>query len=296
LTVGVTGPLGLIKYLWAHPANKGRRAQAFVRLAIWQAWQRVVRRPLNIRVAGGLRMRCYPHSHAAALVWYCGLPEWEHMRFVQDFLRPGDCFVDVGANVGTYSLLAAAVAGVEIVAFEPSSEAFQRLDENIAINGLESRVSTRREAIGAAAGTVMMSVGKDAINHVVVPGETSLSEKVAMVSLDDALEDGIADRLRLIKVDVEGFEEQVLRGAISVLAAARPALIVEANDPAAIRDILVPLGYQSYAYDPTRCRLRSLDWLDIHDNNLLAIHERAFADARLAARGDAALDAQPGRK
>ena len=291
MTVGVTGPWGLIKYLWVHPANKGRRARAFGRLVVWQAWQRVVRRPLTIRLAGGLSMRCYPHSHAAALVWYCGLPEWEHMRFVQDFLRPGDCFVDVGANVGTYSLLAAAVADVQIVAFEPSSVAFQRLRENVAINGLEGRISTRREAVGAAPGTVMMTVGQDAINHVVVAGETVLSETVAMVSLDDALDAGIADRLRLIKVDVEGFEEEVLRGAVAVLATARPVLIVEANDAAAIRDLLVPLGYQSYSYDPARRRLDSLDWLDIRDNNLLAVHERTFADVRLAA-----LDGRLGRK
>ncbi len=291
MTVGVTGAWGLIKYLWAHPANKGRRAQALGRVVVWQAWQRVVRRPLKIRLAGGLSMRCYPHSHAAALVWYCGLPEWEHMRFVQDFLRPGDCFVDVGANVGTYSLLAAAVADVGIVAFEPSSLAFQRLHENIALNGLESRISTRREAVGAVPGTVMMTTGCDAMNHVVVAGETVLSEKVAMVSLDDALGAGVADQLRLIKVDVEGFEEEVLRGAMAVLAAAKPVLIVEANDAPAIRDFLVPLGYQSYSYDPARRRLRPLDWLDIRDNNLLAVHERTFVDGRLAA-----LDGRGGKK
>ena len=103
-------------------------------------WQRVVHRPLILRLEGGLRMKCYPHSHAAALVLYCRLPEWEHMCFVCDFIRPGDTFVDVGANVGTYSLLAAAIPDVRIVAFEPSTLASRRLQENVDLNGLRARV------------------------------------------------------------------------------------------------------------------------------------------------------------
>jgi hypothetical protein len=69
-----------------------------------------------------MHLRCYPHSTSASGVIYCGLPEWAEMRFLLDYLRPGEGFVDVGANIGTYSLLAASVPDVVAWAFEPSRD------------------------------------------------------------------------------------------------------------------------------------------------------------------------------
>ena len=59
----------------------------------------------------------------------CGLPDWPEMPFVTDFLGADDAMVDVGANVGLYSLLAASVEGVTVVAFEPDATSRQRAVE-----------------------------------------------------------------------------------------------------------------------------------------------------------------------
>jgi FkbM family methyltransferase len=203
------------------------------------------------------------------------------MSFLLDFLRGGDCFVDVGANVGTYSLLAAATPEVRIVAFEPSSIAFRRLQENVALNKCSPWVEVHREAVGASPAWVSITVGRDTVNHVVASGDADASEGVVMVSLDEVLAGPEAERVRLIKIDVEGFEEQVLLGAQAVLAIASPVLIVEANDPAAIRDVLAPLGYHPFRYDPIGRRLESLGWLDVRDNNVLAVRDRSLVESRL---------------
>ena len=239
-------------------------------------------------------MRCYPDSHAAALVWYCGMPEWEHMRFTIDFLRPGDWFVDVGANVGSYSMLAAGVPDVHVVAFEPSTQACGRLRENVEMNRLGSRVDVRQVAVGAGAGSVVLTVGRDAINRVVAIGEAGASENVDMTSLDAALGGVVPEQIRLIKIDVEGYEDEVLRGTSRLLATAGPVLIVEANDPAAARDILQPLGYGAYRYNPPRRQIEPIDWLDVRDNNLLLVRDRAIVDQRLGSGPPSPRSREPG--
>ena len=136
----------VLRFVWSHPANRSRKGRAIVRLLAWQMWERTTGRPWTIGLQG-MRLRCYPHSAGATGVLYCQLPEWHDMRFLLDFLRPGDLF-DVGANVGVYSLLACTVAGTQVVAFEPGRLAYERLHENIALNSLTQRVRTVMAAAG----------------------------------------------------------------------------------------------------------------------------------------------------
>ena len=272
----------LLSFVWKHPENDGRRLRALARLLHWQVWQRTAGRPLFVAMPGGRRLKCYPHSTAATGVLYCGLPEWEDMRFLLEFLQPGDVFVDVGANVGVYTLLASAVPRVSIWAFEPSSSAFERLEENIRLNALESRVVTRRAAVGTRAGMVSVTTGRDTVNRIVVPGEEVDREEVDMVSLDDVLGPEVRASVRLVKADVEGAEEQVLRGAAGLLRESGPVLIVEPNDRSALAGLLDPLGYEPYVYDPRGVRLTKTSWsLEGPGNNLLAIRDEDLVQARM---------------
>lgn len=272
----------LLRFVWSHPENRRERFRAIGRLVTWQIWQRVVRRPWVIGFPGALRLKCYPHSTAATGVLYCRLPEWEDMRFVLDFLRPGDGFVDVGANVGTYSLLAATTPGAQIWSFEPATQAFDRLRENVALNQLESRLRTYRVAVGAAPGRALVTTGGDTVNRLLQPGESAACEEVAVVALDHVIDAATARSVRLMKIDVEGFEEQVLRGAERILQTSAPVLIVEANDPATLSSLLTPLGYRPCSYDPRRRRLVDAAWSGARGNNVLAVQDAVLVAKRLA--------------
>src|SRR5207253_10176338 len=125
------------------------RARAIARFFAWQIWERTIRRPWNVQLTPDRVVRCYPHSAGASNVIYFRLMEWREMPFVLDYLRPGDVFIDVGANIGVYSLLASTIPDVEIVAFEPATLAYQRLLENVRINGLH-QVSAHNLAISSA--------------------------------------------------------------------------------------------------------------------------------------------------
>lgn len=275
--------IALLRFVWEHPENEGKRLRAIGRVVLWQLWQRTVKRPLFVSMPGGHRLKCYPHSTAATGVLYCRLPEWEDMRFLIDFLRPGDTFIDVGANVGVYTLLASSVADVNTWAFEPSSSAFERLQENVELNELDSQVVTVQAAVGSSGGRVSVTTGRDTVNRLVLPGEATQSEEVELVTLDAALTTSARASVRLLKIDVEGFEEQVLEGASDLLEEG-PAVIVEANDPSGIARVLAPLGYLPYFYEPGSHQLVQTDWLAKRPgNNLLAIRDQELARTRLSA-------------
>ena len=128
----------LVRLVWNHPENVNGgipvRCRGVARLAAWQVWQRATGRPFTVRTADGLRLKCYAHSPQASAVIYTGMLEYRDVHFVRDYLTAGDRFIDVGANVGAFTLTVASVTSCVVEAFEPSSTAFPRLVENIELN------------------------------------------------------------------------------------------------------------------------------------------------------------------
>jgi FkbM family methyltransferase len=132
--------------------------------------------------------------------------------------------VDVGAHVGNHAIYFSRVLDMHTIAFEPNPVSFWHLESNIAANGLSGRCRARRAAVGAQAGRA----------HVVPAGETnsglSTAEPVAdgeseLVTLDDELPAGRP--VDIIKIDVEGAELDVLKGAERTLKEHRPLLYIE---------------------------------------------------------------------
>ncbi len=269
-----------------HPANRRRRGRALVLYLAWQLWERTLRRPWTIRLGTSRRLRLHPHGTVAALVLYCRVPDWEEMSFVRHHLRAGDLFVDVGANVGLYSVWATETDGVDVLAFEPSTATHARALENVELNGLAGRVEVRRQAVGAERVEVKLTTGLDAVNRVVAGGAGAGDhiEVVDQTTLDHAL-DGRAPAL--MKIDVEGAELDVLRGARHAIASHRPALLVEVNDPEGLEALLTELGYRPWRYDPATRTL--LPTTVVAGSNVIALADVDGARARLSGSGPPAV-------
>lgn len=261
-----------------HPANRRRRGRALALYVIWQLWERVVRRPWTIRLGDARRLRLYPHSVVAAFVLYYRIHDYEHLSFLRTYLRPDDLFVDVGANIGVYSLWASEIEGVDILAFEPSSAIYARTVENVELNRLGSRVQVLRKAVGAEVGQVWLTTGLDAMNKVAT-GDAPGSEPVEQTTLDSALGSRAP---ALIKIDVEGGELAVLDGARATILRHRPALLIEVNDPKGLTMLLDELGYRTWTYDPDRRTLNPT--APALHCDVLALADVDAARARLAAR------------
>lgn len=186
--------------------------------------------------------------HASTANYYLGLREFEEMSFLLHFLREGELFVDVGANIGAYSLLASGICGARSIAFEPDDACRTLLKEQIALNKLQARIQVDARVVGAAQNAVFFSEGRGMNNQVLSEG----GKEKEQVVLDQLLAE---DQPILIKVDVEGFEEAVFRGMSQVLKRrSLDALIVELDGKGEsikeqwVLDLLASEGFTAYRY------------------------------------------------
>lgn len=144
-------------------------------------------------------------------------PNWGKAdeRFLRSYLRPGDLVVDVGANVGFISLAAASLVGPsgKVFSIEAHPRTFQYLKANANLNGF-SNLTLLNYALGNKIGTVTISNKKmDDMNRVDDKGGTS----VPLTTLDEVLS-VTQGRIRLLKIDVEGYEKFVFEGAFQSLS------------------------------------------------------------------------------
>ena len=144
----------------------------------------------------------------------------------------GDRVAEVGASMGLYALAFAGRVGAtgHVTAFEPDPESASALEANISVNGWQDRVTAIRAAVGKSSGQIRFAAAHGLESRIETRPEVSDGLiTVPMVTLDDAL---AGQRIDLIKIDVEGFEQQALEGARNVLTRDRgrpKAILVEVH-------------------------------------------------------------------
>ncbi len=212
----------LVRRIWHAPGNRGKRVIVLLRSVMWLVNKKTLRRPWTLPVYDDMRLRCYPDSIIALHVVQRGeFHDWDTAKFITEFLREGETFADVGANIGLYTLPAAAKKA-RVLAVEPSAKNRGRLEENLALNGLSS-VKIEACALGEKEGE-MAFCDDDALAHVELAGD---GPKVPVRRLDAILPEG---EISLLKVDVEGFELAVFQGAEKAMRAGRlPVILFEMN-------------------------------------------------------------------
>jgi hypothetical protein len=111
----------LIKFIWFHPLNQNNRLAAVWRMMSFQIASRIIKASIILPFVNDTQLITTHGMRGATGDWYCGLREYEDMSFLLHALQSGDLFVDVGANIGSYSILAGACEGVKVIAFEPDT-------------------------------------------------------------------------------------------------------------------------------------------------------------------------------
>jgi FkbM family methyltransferase len=164
----------------------------------------------------------------------CGSYEPPIAAAARRLLRPGDLVVDVGAHIGWFSVLAAGLVGPSgaVRSYEPFPSSWRLLERNVADL---PQVVAANVALGAESGTLRLGPqpGSDSGSVSAVAGDGAGGIEVPVATLDHLLaDDEVAGRpVRLLKVDVEGFEPAVVAGAPEVLARTE-AVLYEVNRPA----------------------------------------------------------------
>jgi FkbM family methyltransferase len=219
-----------------------------------------------MEIQPGVQMRLYFDSNLCRLIFNGGF-ETSEIQFLNAFLKPGDTFADIGANVGLFTLIAGRlVGGTGVVhAFEPCAKTHDRLLENVRLNNL-TNVTCHRLALSDNDGEADMVTdagGFDAWNSMATPymGTNLQTEMVRCAKWDTyAKQIGVvAGDVAMMKIDVEGWEKHILLGAHQTLSRDdAPLLQVEFTEQAAkaansscrlLHQTILDLGYQLYSFD-----------------------------------------------
>ena len=164
----------------------------------------------------------------------------EHCYDVPGFVPDGGVVVDVGMSVGDYSVLSA-VRGARVYGFEPLTENVAMAEELARENGVEDRIRISPVALGDTAGTSPVAVD----HGMVTTGHSRSDRSVPFERLDSALRD-VADRISVLKIDVEGFEIPVLKGGAETIRRSRPKIVIEVHGRRADRAVAELLRSQGY--------------------------------------------------
>jgi FkbM family methyltransferase len=182
----------------------------------------------------GFKIFVDPNDNCGGRLYYWGSYEPEQtavFKQLLDELRPST-FIDIGANIGYYSLLAAAHSEASIYAFEPSPRIADSLARSVSVNTFKDRIHPVRKAASKEKGTLAFFVNENPHNFglgsIVQTVDASTRVTVECCAPDDELTTDLGPSV-LCKVDVEGAEYSALQGMQRILTTSHPTLIVEVH-------------------------------------------------------------------
>jgi FkbM family methyltransferase len=237
-----------------------------------EAWRKLKAKgeAVVIGAGNGISLKLYPDSILSEPI-FTGRFEPSEIDFVKSYLKKGDTFLDIGANIGLFTVIAAGEVKNEgrVVSFEPVQKTFSRLRENVELNKFRN-VELVNAGLSDSDGTLEMITstdGHDAWNSFGRPtaGTHFKSESVNIKRFDTWLFDSKLSEIHLVKMDVEGWEINVLRGGMQFFSSPdAPDLLVEFTEEncknagtscGELYETLANAGYTMYTYDQYKKRL-----------------------------------------
>ena len=216
-------------------------------------------KPQTCTLPGGARMSADLTEHVQRWIYFFGVYEESTVRWFRQRLRPGMVVLDIGAHVGQYSLIAAAAVGPSgrVHSFEPNPVSYRRLCANLEMNGFVYATAHQLAVSDARGEAALFVPDHDNLGEATLQDNSGRGNRVMVdcVTIDQWAQTadlGTPARIDLMKIDVQGLEGKVLKGAQEVLTRFRPVIICEFEERF-LRDIgtssvelkrrLVKMGY-----------------------------------------------------
>lgn len=213
----------------------------------------------------GFKLSTNQTSYLTQRLFWHGMSSFEYSTLFTVLIKKVDTFVDAGANIGYYSLLACAEnRNIRVFSFEPAEGAFTYLGKNVALNRMNDRITAEKLALGDSGGELtFQEIENDKYRFTshVLSGESHASTKVTprktrSYRVEATTLDAYCDRhqvgaVDLIKIDTEGSESSILTGAEGVISRHRPVIICEILfdfREKQIESILKRHGYEFYFF------------------------------------------------
>ncbi|WP_287963479.1 FkbM family methyltransferase [Alcanivorax sp.] len=281
-------PLDIIKFIVNHPLNRDHKINSIIRFLKWQIGSRLVQGDIVYDWVNGSKFLVKTGETGITGNIYTGLHEFYDMGFLLHVLRPEDLFIDIGANVGSYTILACSAVGARGIAFEPVPSTYNRLLENMRLNHLDGQVKCLNEAVGNQKGIIAFTSDGDTTNHALSTEEQCDNVvNVNVTSLDVALN---GESPALMKIDVEGFETPVIEGAQETLKKqSLHSVIMELNgsgerygfNESQLLELMFDYGFETYSYNPIGRTLINIKGKNLDSGNTLFIRDKALVEERI---------------
>jgi FkbM family methyltransferase len=238
-----------------HPLNKRNRINAVFNFFKWQFRLRFAN-PNELIVPFTKKSQFYVKKGRTGLTGnlYCGLHEFEDMMFLLHFLRPEDSFFDIGSNVGSYSILANSHVGAKTTSFEPLPSTVELLSRNKDVNGNSTSWKIEMLALGDKEDFLWFTSDRDTMNQIVDSEYVGPKIKVSVITLDGYC-NSKQTLPNLIKIDAEGFDENVVRGGQNSLSNDHVKALIIESDTKVVKEILLEGGFEPFVYEPFSRRL-----------------------------------------
>ena len=278
----------ILSFIANHPLAGRHKFKAYTKFIGWQIKQFLFPGERTVPFVGKTCLSVKKGMAGATGNIYTGLHEFNDMGFLLHFLRPSDHFADVGANIGSYTILASGNIGATSISFEPVPETFMQLQKNIRLNGIEKKVIAFNSGLGSVEGKLHFTSGHDTVNHVVTDPAQYNGQiiEVDIITLDKILAQYAIPSL--IKIDVEGFETEVMKGMNTILEDRHlKAIIIELNGSGGrygyneddIHKLLLQHEFIATVYDPFSRKLTNLS--EHGSLNTIYIRDIDFVTSRL---------------
>lgn len=269
-----------------NPITKDRQLKAMMKYIVFNVVCRI-KKEIIYKGIGGLKFIISKGNSGLVGNIYYGIYEVNESMFSVHFLRKEDTFLDIGANLGHYSLVASGLTGAKSIAIEPIPSTMQKLQRQIDINHLNDKIIPMNIGLSNANSTLHFSSDNDDMNHIVNSDYPNAIE-VPVYTIDSVCE---KENISLIKMDVEGYEKYVLEGGSQTIKNPNlKAMIVELNNSGSkygvndqeIYETIVSYGFLPYEYKPLDRELVALESYNKKQFNTIFIRDLAFVKNRIS--------------
>ena len=165
--------INIVKYINTHPLARRHRFISYFKFIKWQLAQFINRRERIVSFTNKTFLAVNKEMTGATGNIYLGLHEFNDMGFLLHFLREGDMFFDIGANIGSYTILASGHCKAKTICFEPIEQTFKTLQKNIDLNQLHDLAIAKNVGLGESENMLTFTNSMDTVNHVVTASDNS---------------------------------------------------------------------------------------------------------------------------
>lgn len=263
----------VLKYFIVHPLGRKNLFFSLYKFFFFQTYFRLMRGEYLYTWIDGCKFLVSPGETGITGNFYLGLHEFEDMGFLLHYLNDQDFFIDIGSNVGSYTLLSGVIKKSTVVSFESIPTTFDKLKNNILINKETTNIKIINSGVGKEKGELFFTNNMlSTINQV----SSTKSDDCILVNVNTL--DSYGFNPTVIKIDVEGYEKFVIEGGENTLKnESLKVLIVEINNhgnefgvkASETYDLICSYGFISYEYNPFKRSFTKTNYVSKKGNNTL---------------------------